>query len=147
MAADCLRWNVPSITSERFDDEVVIVNFESGRYHSIQGDGVAIWHWLEQPATADEVVARALARFEGEAADLERAVRAFVGDLTREGLVVTAPPAEAPPGSAGDGPAGRTAFRPPALTTFTDMQELLWLDPIHEVDESGWPVVRHEPDR
>jgi hypothetical protein len=25
------------------------------------------------------------------------------------------------------------------LQKFTDMQELLLLDPIHEVDERGWP--------
>jgi hypothetical protein len=27
------------------------------------------------------------------------------------------------------------------LQKFTDMQDLLLLDPIHEVDESGWPRV------
>jgi hypothetical protein len=28
---------------------------------------------------------------------------------------------------------------PPVLERYTDMQELLFLDPIHDVDESGWP--------
>lgn len=30
-------------------------------------------------------------------------------------------------------------FQPPALESYTDMQDLLLLDPIHEVDEMGWP--------
>jgi len=38
--------------------------------------------------------------------------------------------------------AARPAFEPPVLTTFSDMQELLWLDPIHEVDDAGWPIAR-----
>jgi hypothetical protein len=27
----------------------------------------------------------------------------------------------------------------PVLDKYTDMQELLLLDPIHEVDDAGWP--------
>jgi hypothetical protein len=27
----------------------------------------------------------------------------------------------------------------PVLNKYTDMQDLLLLDPIHEVDERGWP--------
>jgi hypothetical protein len=30
-------------------------------------------------------------------------------------------------------------FSRPILTKYTDMKELLLLDPIHEVDETGWP--------
>ncbi len=30
-------------------------------------------------------------------------------------------------------------FTNPVLEKFTDMADLLLLDPIHEVDESGWP--------
>ncbi len=33
-------------------------------------------------------------------------------------------------------------YAPPALETYTDMQELLLLDPIHDVDETGWPAAR-----
>jgi hypothetical protein len=30
-------------------------------------------------------------------------------------------------------------FVEPALNKYTDMQELLLLDPVHEVSEAGWP--------
>ena len=30
-------------------------------------------------------------------------------------------------------------YVPPQIERFTDMQELLLLDPIHEVDDTGWP--------
>ena len=32
------------------------------------------------------------------------------------------------------------AFVTPELHKFTDMQELLLVDPIHEVTEEGWPL-------
>ena len=38
---------------------------------------------------------------------------------------------------------GRTEFQRPVLRKFTDMQELLILDPIHEVDEAGWPNKKY----
>jgi hypothetical protein len=30
-------------------------------------------------------------------------------------------------------------FEKPGLQKYSDMQDLLLLDPIHEVDEMGWP--------
>jgi hypothetical protein len=30
-------------------------------------------------------------------------------------------------------------YQEPKLGKYTDMQELLLLDPVHEVDEAGWP--------
>jgi hypothetical protein len=32
-------------------------------------------------------------------------------------------------------------YRSPAIERFDDLEELLVLDPIHEVDEAGWPVT------
>ena len=36
----------------------------------------------------------------------------------------------------------RPVFKPPLLKRYTDMQELLILDPIHEVDDTGWPAIK-----
>ena len=40
----------------------------------------------------------------------------------------------------------RLPFVNPTLTKFTDMQDLLLLDPIHEVDEMGWPHPKPAPE-
>jgi hypothetical protein len=41
----------------------------------------------------------------------------------------------------------KPSFNPPLLNKYSDMQELLLLDPIHDVDEAGWPkpVPEHPP--
>jgi len=36
------------------------------------------------------------------------------------------------------------SYKAPELDTYEDMQDLILLDPIHEVDESGWPNVADE---
>ena len=38
-------------------------------------------------------------------------------------------------------------FTNPVLEKFTDMAELLLLDPIHEVDDSGWPNKPPNPEK
>ncbi len=136
-----LHPNSPAVSSETFDTEVVIVNFDTGTYHSVQGTGVEVWRRIEQGATAEELEAALAARYEGGREAISAAVAEFTGQLLALGLVV------------GDGDGGAPAARDdvtaaaeklpfvaPTLNTFTDMQELLWLDPIHEVDEAGWPV-------
>jgi hypothetical protein len=36
----------------------------------------------------------------------------------------------------------KTVFNAPVLNKYTDMQDLLLLDPIHEVDATGWPSTK-----
>jgi hypothetical protein len=35
-------------------------------------------------------------------------------------------------------------FVAPCLHKYTDMQELLLIDPIHDVDDYGWPIIKKE---
>jgi len=135
--------NTPTITSETFADEVVIVNFESGSYYSVSGSGVEIWKAVEQGATSGEIVSVLESLFEAEPGRIEAAVAAFLPQLEKEAVVARR---DGTPGSACRSaaavPGARTPFSPPLLSTYTDMQELLWLDPVHETDEAGWPAAR-----
>jgi hypothetical protein len=38
-------------------------------------------------------------------------------------------------------PAAGAVFAPPRLEVFDDLQDLFLVDPIHDVDEAGWPHV------
>jgi hypothetical protein len=140
MPGDCLRWNVPKVTSELFDDEVVIVNFESGRYHSVRGAGVVIWNLLREGATRAGAVAACRARYTGgDQVDTE--VLAFLDRLVDEHLAVANPSCPAALVASPASGLGQVPFEPPVLTTFSDMQDLLLLDPIHDVDDDGWPTT------
>jgi hypothetical protein len=59
----------------------------------------------------------------------------------REGLLLeTAAPGG---GEARRLPPGRVPFTPPVLGVYTDMQEFMLVDPVHQVDEAaGWPHVK-----
>lgn len=68
---------------------------------------------------------------------------ALVEELVTEGLLVTGEAAAVAPESPPAAPVGeRPPFVRPILQKYTDMADLLLLDPIHEVDEQGWPHPR-----
>src|SRR4051794_38301552 len=78
-----------------------------------------------------------------DAADAGRAVEGFASQLVAEQLLVPVAGTEDQPATAwqppGAAPGLPAAYGAPALNKYTDMQELLLLDPVHEVDEAGWP--------
>ena len=128
------------VVREAFDDEVVIINLESGTYYSLNGSGVAVWTTIEAGATLDTVVAAVAARYDAAPTRIETDVRQLIDRLLAEQLVCESP---GNPGAGTAHPEGdRQPYEAPQLSVFTDMQELLRLDPVHDVDEAGWP---HRP--
>jgi hypothetical protein len=136
---DSYTVNQPSVISEVIDGETIVLNFESGHYYSFNPSASEIWLALaagHAVAATTEQVAR---RFGVEPSAIRAAVADFVRSLEAERLIRRAGdrPSPVPPLAADAGPAA--AFAPPAFEKFTDMEELLLLDPIPEVGDSGWP--------
>jgi hypothetical protein len=137
----------PKIVSETIDGEVIILNLDRGRYYSLTLAGTHAWNAIGRAASGEEIVTELLARYEGARSEVERAVDQLLDELRREELILSLPPAAAETSaspSSGSAPVevmdgSRPAFLAPVLQTYTDMEDLLLLDPIHEVDESGWP--------
>lgn len=126
------RINSPSVIHETIDDEVVIINLDKGHYYSLNGSGARIWTGLLSGAEPAEVAAS----FEGDTAVAETGVLELTTELEQEGLIVPVDGAGATGKLEG---AVAMPFEPAKLQRYSDMEELLLLDPIHEVDEQGWP--------
>lgn len=143
--------NAPKVIHEAFDDEVVIVNLGNGNYYSLGKVGADIWGLIERGATVGDIVEGLVRRYEGSRDEIEQAVHALMSDLQKDELIVPlaaqgSERAQEGQASAEHEPAaGRLPFEAPVLQTYTDMQELMLLDPIHEVDEAGWPSTKPEP--
>ena len=126
--------NTPSVISERFESEVIVIHLESGAYFSLRGSAADAWNRFEAGQTLDEIISEWASRFpneEGLGLDLS----AFLEEIAAAGLVREATVGLKPLGDS-------VAFAPyeaPRLEIFTDMQDLLLLDPVHDVGEAGWP--------
>src|SRR5574341_1411852 len=88
MANNFFRINSRHVIHETFDDEVVIVNLETGSYYSLDHVGAAIWHWLEQGASQSHVTRHIRARYQGNVSEMTDAVQKFLADLVGESLIV-----------------------------------------------------------
>lgn len=139
-----VRVNSPRIACECIDGEAVLIDFESGTYFSSRDSGAAVLSLLGNGATACQL-AEALARqFDASHAQILADVQTFLHELLAAGVAVLcdAPPTSVAPALAvSTNAASQTAWTAPVIETFTDMQQLLLLDPIHEVDDIGWPKL------
>jgi hypothetical protein len=133
----------PAVVSSVVDGEVVAINLDTGSYYNIAGAGTHVWMVVEGAASADEVTTRLADRYHMPVDEIAAVVTPFLGELLAEGLIR---PAEGrgphPEPTAGDQREdGQAAFRAPILEKFTDMEDLLLVDPVHDVSERGWPNV------
>jgi hypothetical protein len=143
----------PDIVGETFEDgEAVVVNLDNGFYFSLNAVGGLVLAGLASGTPLAEVSASLEKRHVAEPGVIDDAVRDFAIRLVEEGLLA---PADAPllrtngQLARHDGLLGmewpevngeRTPFEAPTVFAYTDMQDLLLADPIHDYDETGWPA-------
>lgn len=135
------RVNSPHVISETLGGETVIVNLASGHYFNLQGTAVDIWEAIERGETPAGIVSDLERRYIGGAGEIGPAVENLLEELAAAELIaaeegdggVAAPALEAP------AIVERGPFVVPVLTAYTDMQDIILLDPVHEVDPRGWP--------
>ena len=137
------RIEATSVVSDVIDGEAVMLHRSSGDYFSTDGVGCLIWQWIEEGRGHGRMQGDLEARFAADPAAIAAALDAFILDLLSHQLVrevdAAAEPQEAPAPELGD----RVAFSPPVLNIYSDIRNLLLLDPIHDVaEESGWPVPK-----
>jgi hypothetical protein len=132
------RVNAPAVVSEVIDGEAIVMRLDTGTYYSLAGAGAELWGLLGRSLDVPAIVDWACATFDGPREAIAEAVHALVAELAAEGLLVVAGD-PAPAGAAVPAIGPRRPFERPVVNRYTDMQELLLVDPIHEVDEAGWP--------
>ncbi|MDQ2868674.1 MAG: PqqD family protein [Verrucomicrobiota bacterium] len=129
------RINSPKVIHQIFDTEVVVVNLESGSYYSVEGSGIELWRLLSEGCASEEIIA-AVAKNDASAAP---SVASFLRESESEDLIVVEAESPTAPTKPRATVVSDFAASPPRLRKFTDMRDLLLLDPIHELDAAGWP--------
>lgn len=134
--------SAPGVVSEIIDGEVVIMSLTSGNYYSSDNAGAVIWECINQGNTFSDIERLMLGRYDADATDITAALTAFLARLLEENLVRETTQTPAPVADhhhAANGSPSKERFITPELHVYTDMQDLLLLDPIHDVDDAGWP--------
>lgn len=136
------RVNSPHVISETVGGETIIVNLASGHYFSLQGTAVEVWQGLEGGESAETIVVGLEHRYEAGDGEIEAAVKKLLEDFAAAELIVedaSGNGAGASGGLQSPDVGERVPFVAPGFAAFTDMQDIILLDPVHEVDTQGWP--------
>lgn len=130
-------FNDRNFAFEVFADEIVILNVTEGTYFAVGGWAVEIWNNLAQGGSTERIVSDVSSHYGIPTSEVGRELAEFVARLKQESIFHDAAP--------GDGAdmamALSAAFQPISFEKHIDMQDLLTLDPIHDVDpKKGWPI-------
>lgn len=119
------------IIYELLDDEVILANLNEGIYYSIRNSGALIWQLLLAGHTHLSIESLFSEKY-----GAIPSITPFIDRLIEENLLVVKECSSPPLPVSLSWPAN---FSAPILERYDEMKNLLMLDPIHEVDEQGWP--------
>ncbi len=139
-----------NIVYEMFDNEVVIINLDNGNYYSYDGVGVDIWNQLTKKISIDSISQSLSDIYPSvQLDDLKTIIIKSITDLENENLLISSEiknnqeiitSVEAHQ----DTRVETNGIKIPTLQRFTDMQDFLLVDPIHEIDYEKWPEKDNE---
>jgi len=137
------RANSPRFVDETVDGEALIMDMVTGSYYTCQDASTMVWHGLTAGLTISDVAAILTSTYPIETAEAERDVERFAAELAQEEMIVVRDGSPESPVDAtiGNGTAPGD-YQPLRFEKYTDLADLILLDPVHDVSEAGWP---HEP--
>ena len=126
----------PRLAAEIFDGEYIIANLDTGLYFSVQGLAVSMINFL--PFDTKEQIIDLLANtFPENAETIQKELTSILNELIENEIVLKDDLKTLVESKSNTLPIKYTASR---FNKYADMQDLLLLDPIHDVDEDGWNV-------
>ena len=136
----------PQVVSEQYDSEAIVINLDSGTYYSLNADSSRLWALIGQHESAQAIVQAFNPNPISASDEVAKSVHDFLTRLSQEKLIVTEKSSDLFFGgetlteiSGSDTLGTVPSF---GMQIFTDMQDLLLMDPIHDVEAEGWPVAR-----
>lgn len=128
------RINSPAVIYDRSEGQTVVINLLTGHYFRLDEASSLLWDRLESAPSLATLIDSCV-----NDGDLTPRLPTIMDELCMHGLITGV-----------DGDATQVAqgaeawtFRGFTLESFTDLEDILGLDPIHEADpDTGWPQAR-----
>lgn len=124
------------------DGQAVVINFLSGMYYGTNSLGSAVLDRLVHGGAPDKIAAEAKA-LPGCPEDFDQMLQEFIGKLCEKEILVEGTARANDEAPIGEG-ALADGFALP-LDEFSEVQDLILADPVHDVDvEQGWPIFKED---
>lgn len=123
-----VRPNDEEAVAKLIDGEAILINLVSSIYYSMEGTGALIWSLIEAGQPLEVIAAELAAAYDVSEPQAREDVERLVAELLEQRLVIVADGdaiAAQPGARAGE----KRPYAAPKLNTYTDMGNLLALDP------------------
>ena len=115
----------------------IIINSQTGIYYGMNGFGTSVFDYLSKGVSVQDIL-DAAGKLPGAPESVDALVNAFVDSLLAFEILIPGGDAASIPVELDALTAGNDSFEP-KCTEYKDVQDLLFADPIHEVEEeTGW---------
>lgn len=124
-----VRLNEEEAVAKLVDGEAILINLVTSIYYSMEGTGALIWSSIEAGEPLDAIAAELASSFDVAEPQARADVDRLVAELLEQRLVV---PDEGSAGAVSTDrmrPTVKSPYAAPKLNTYTDMGNLLALDP------------------
>ncbi|PIZ04601.1 MAG: hypothetical protein COY58_02290 [Gammaproteobacteria bacterium CG_4_10_14_0_8_um_filter_38_16] len=129
------------IIYEILQTDVVLIDFDTGDYYNLVHVAKQIWQLIEKQASLEQMVELLAQHYQREQATISDDIKHFIQQLLENQLIE--PIIEAKNTLTLSDITEITShdqhYIPPQLQKYSDVQDLLLIDPIHTVSEAGWP--------
>jgi hypothetical protein len=136
--------NEPDVSAEFFEEEVLAINLKTGNYYSLRYSALAFWRLITEGNSVEETIITLSKIYSEKEEGLLSEFTDFLKSLLDNQLLVETNEYKS---STTEEWLNTTKkeYQKPVLEAYSDMRDLLLIDPIHEVDVTrGWPNKPNE---
>ncbi len=125
------RWalNESEVAAKVIDGEAIILNLASGMYYSLDRVGAIVWEMMAEGRSAEEIAQRVATAYDMPREQVRRDLLGLVSELLDEQLITEVSGDKPRSESSGEIAAVSEPYHAPQLNKYSDMADLLALDP------------------
>jgi len=125
--------NSPRIIFENVVNETLIIDTLTGSYFSLEETGSQIWQLIDQKIDEKQIAQHLSQTWQTDINQVSKDLTILLKDLADNHLIIPAGKPERV-SEIQSQPNTKTSYINPKLNKFTDLQDLLLIDPIHDIN-------------
>jgi len=127
--------DVEQIISEKIEDDTVVINLETGCYYNLNNSASFIFSFFEGGNSKKLLLQKYQDTFKIDEKTAIKDINEIISYLIDKKLIIETSSSN----NTSQNVSVLYKYIKPVIDEFSDMQEMLLLDPIHEVKAEGWP--------
>lgn len=132
-----------NVSWERLSGEVIAIQLATGHYYSMGGTSADIWSLLAQGSNLETII-QILSSSYSLPVEAQIQIQHFLDNATAVGLLTVVEGVTPTIEINLPDDYIRTKWVEPKLQEYTDLQDLILVDPVHDTKATGWPDLNEE---